>query len=66
MKLTPERYIHELLVENGSVRPVGGGGRTSPFGKKAAGNVGTLRKAGERFGFAVEFRSHCWPNATSL
>ncbi|BBX07175.1 MULTISPECIES: bifunctional riboflavin kinase/FAD synthetase [Mycolicibacterium] len=53
MKLTPERYIHELLVERLHVVEVIVG-ENFTFGKKAAGNVGTLRKAGERFGFAVE------------
>ncbi len=53
MKLTPERYIHELLVERLHVLDVVVG-ENFTFGKKAAGNVATLRKAGERFGFAVE------------
>jgi riboflavin kinase / FMN adenylyltransferase len=53
MKLTPERYIHELLVEHLHVVEVVVG-ENFTFGKKAAGNVGLLRKAGERFGFAVE------------
>ena len=53
MKLTPDRYIHELLVERLHVLDVVVG-ENFTFGKKAAGNVGTLRKAGERFGFAVE------------
>lgn len=53
MKLTPDRYIHELLVERLHVLDVVVG-ENFTFGKKAAGNVATLRKAGERFGFAVE------------
>lgn len=53
MKLTPDRYVHELLVERLHVVEVVVG-ENFTFGKKAAGNVGTLRKAGERFGFAVE------------
>ena len=53
MKLTPERYVHELLVENLHVVEVVVG-ENFTFGKKAAGNVNLLRKAGERFGFAVE------------
>jgi riboflavin kinase/FMN adenylyltransferase len=53
MKLTPERYIHELLVERLHVVDVVVG-ENFTFGKKAAGDLGTLRKAGERFGFAVE------------
>ena len=53
MKLTPERYIHELLVERLHVLEVLVG-ENFTFGKKAAGNVGTLRTAGEKFGFSVE------------
>ena len=53
MKLTPERYVHELLVERLHVVEVVVGDNFT-FGKKAAGNVGLLRKAGERFGFAVD------------
>jgi riboflavin kinase / FMN adenylyltransferase len=53
MKLTPERYIHELLVERLHVVEVLVGDNFT-FGKKAAGNVALLRKAGERFGFAVD------------
>jgi riboflavin kinase / FMN adenylyltransferase len=53
MKLTPERYIHELLVERLHVVEVVVG-ENFTFGKKAAGNVDLLRKAGERFGFSVE------------
>ena len=53
MKLTPDRYVHELLVERLHVVEVVVG-ENFTFGKKAAGNVGTLRKAGERFGFAVD------------
>ncbi len=53
MKLTPERYVHELLVERLHVLDVVVG-ENFTFGKKAGGNVATLRKAGERFGFAVE------------
>ncbi len=56
MKLTPERYVHELLVENLHVVEVVVGDNFT-FGKKAAGNVGSLRRAGERFGFAVESMS---------
>ena len=53
MKLTPERYIHELLVERLHVLDVVVG-ENFTFGKKAAGNLAILRKAGERLGFAVE------------
>src|ERR1044071_9338051 len=53
MKLSPDRYVHELLVERLHVVEVVVG-ENFTFGKKAAGNVGLLRKAGDRFGFAVE------------
>ena len=53
MKLTPDRYVHELLVERLHVVEVLVG-ENFTFGKKAAGNVDVLRKAGERFGFSVE------------
>jgi riboflavin kinase / FMN adenylyltransferase len=53
MKLTPDRYVHELLVERLHVVEVVVG-ENFTFGKKAAGNVAFLRKAGEMFGFAVE------------
>ncbi|OHU99629.1 bifunctional riboflavin kinase/FAD synthetase [Mycobacterium talmoniae] len=56
MKLTPDRYIHELLVEHLHVVEVVVG-ENFTFGKKAAGNVELLRRAGERFGFAVESMS---------
>ncbi|MGL4304681.1 MAG: bifunctional riboflavin kinase/FAD synthetase [Mycobacteriaceae bacterium] len=53
MKLTPDRYIHEILVERLHVAEVIVG-QNFTFGKKAAGNVEHLRKAGERFGFGVD------------
>src|SRR5258708_22736006 len=53
MKLTPDRYIHELLVENLHVVEVVVG-ENFTFGKKAAGNVEALSRAGDRFGFAVQ------------
>jgi len=56
MKLTPDRYVHELLVERLHVVEVVVG-ENFTFGKKAAGNVAFLRKAGEKFGFAVESMS---------
>ena len=56
MKLTAERYIHELLVERLHVVEVVVG-ENFTFGKKAGGNVAMLRRAGERFGFAVESMS---------
>jgi len=56
MKLTPERYVHELLVEHLHVVEVVVG-ENFTFGKKAAGSVDALRRAGARFGFAVESMS---------
>ena len=53
MKLTPDRYIHELLVERLHVVEVVVG-ENFTFGRKAAGNVDLLRRAGRQFGFAVE------------
>ncbi|MGV0627635.1 bifunctional riboflavin kinase/FAD synthetase [Mycolicibacter minnesotensis] len=53
MKLTPDRYIHQLLVEHLHVVEVVVG-ENFTFGRKAAGNVETLRRAGEQFGFGVE------------
>ncbi len=53
MKLTPDRYIHELLVEHLHVVEVVVG-ENFTFGKKATGNVDSLRQAGGRFGFSVQ------------
>ncbi|QNG19155.1 bifunctional riboflavin kinase/FAD synthetase [Rhodococcus triatomae] len=53
MKLTPERYAHEILVERLHVAEVVVG-ENFTFGKKAAGNVDLLRRIGSRFGFAVD------------
>ena len=53
MKLTPERYVHEILVERLHVAEVVVGDNFT-FGKKALGNVDLLRAVGERFGFAVD------------
>ena len=53
MKLTPDRYVHELLIERLHVVEVLVG-ENFTFGKKAAGDVALLRTAGERFGFAVD------------
>ncbi|CAJ1583840.1 bifunctional riboflavin kinase/FAD synthetase [[Mycobacterium] wendilense] len=53
MKLTPERYVHELLVERLHVVEVVVG-ENFTFGRKAAGDVEMLRAAGERFGFSVQ------------
>ncbi len=56
MKLTPERYVHELLIERLHVVEIVVG-ENFTFGKKAAGNVDLLRRAGAKFGFAVEAMS---------
>ncbi|RWA17884.1 riboflavin kinase [Mycolicibacterium brumae DSM 44177] len=53
MKLTPDRYIHELLVERLHVVDVLVG-KNFTFGRKAAGNVEMLRAAGDRLGFSVQ------------
>lgn len=53
MKLSPERYAHEILVERLHVAEVVVG-ENFTFGKKAAGTVAMLRAIGERIGFAVE------------
>ncbi|AHD19437.1 bifunctional riboflavin kinase/FAD synthetase [Rhodococcus pyridinivorans] len=53
MKLSPERYAHEILVERLHVAEVVVG-ENFTFGKKAAGTVDMLRSIGERFGFAVQ------------
>lgn len=53
MKLTPDRYIHDILVERLHAAEVVVGDNFT-FGKKAAGNVDLLRTAGKRFGFAVD------------
>ncbi|WP_207390377.1 bifunctional riboflavin kinase/FAD synthetase [Rhodococcus sp. ABRD24] len=53
MKLSPERYVHEILVERLHVAEVVVG-ENFTFGRKAAGNVDLLRETGARFGFAVD------------
>ncbi|ALU71394.1 riboflavin kinase [Rhodococcus erythropolis R138] len=53
MKLTPERYVHEILVERLHVAEVVVGDNFT-FGKNALGNVDLLREMGARFGFAVD------------
>lgn len=53
MKLPPERYIHELLVERLHVVEVVVG-QNFTFGRKATGDVEMLRAAGQRFGFSVQ------------
>lgn len=53
MKLSPERYVHEILVERLHVSEVVVG-ENFTFGRKATGNVELLRETGARFGFAVD------------
>ncbi|MBF6248691.1 bifunctional riboflavin kinase/FAD synthetase, partial [Nocardia elegans] len=53
MKLTPGRYVHDLLVERLHVAEVVVGDNFT-FGKKAAGTVDTMRELGQRFGFEVD------------
>ncbi|WP_199257084.1 bifunctional riboflavin kinase/FAD synthetase [Tomitella fengzijianii] len=51
-KLSPERFVHELLVERLHVTEVVVGDNFG-FGHKAAGDVAVLTELGERFGFTV-------------
>ncbi|UGT63567.1 bifunctional riboflavin kinase/FAD synthetase [Nocardia asteroides] len=53
MKLTPSRYVHDLLVERLHVAEVVVGDNFT-FGKKAAGTVETMRELGLRWGFEVD------------
>src|SRR5690606_4825993 len=53
MKLTPESYVHDLLVERLHVAEVVVGDNFT-FGQKAAGTVATMRELGQRFGFEVD------------
>ncbi|WP_194814455.1 bifunctional riboflavin kinase/FAD synthetase [Nocardia sp. XZ_19_385] len=53
MQLTPEAYVHDLLVERLHVAEVVVGDNFT-FGKKAAGTVDTMRELGEQFGFEVD------------
>lgn len=53
MKLSPEQYAHEILVERLHVAEVVVG-ENFTFGRKAAGTVPMLREMGSRFGFAVD------------
>lgn len=53
MKLSPEQYAHEILVERLHVAEVVVG-ENFTFGRKAAGTVPMLRDIGTRFGFAVD------------
>jgi riboflavin kinase/FMN adenylyltransferase len=51
--LSPEEFVHELLVERLHAAVVVVGDNFT-FGNKAAGTVGTLRELGQRFGFTTE------------
>ncbi len=53
MKLTPEQYVEELLVNRLHVSEVVVGDNFT-FGKQAAGTVDTMRELGARFGFDVD------------
>ncbi|EOM77067.1 bifunctional riboflavin kinase/FAD synthetase [Rhodococcus rhodnii] len=53
MKLTPEAYAHQILVERLHVTEVVVG-ENFTFGKKALGTVPMLREFGARFGFTVD------------
>lgn len=53
MKLTPEQYVEQLLVDKLHVSEVVVGDNFT-FGKQAAGTVDTMRELGTRFGFDVD------------
>ncbi|MGV9410778.1 bifunctional riboflavin kinase/FAD synthetase [Nocardia sp. NPDC003693] len=53
MKLTPEQYVEELLVNKLHVSEVVVGDNFT-FGKQAAGTVETMRELGGRYGFDVD------------
>jgi riboflavin kinase / FMN adenylyltransferase len=53
MKLTPGRYVHDLLVERLHVVAVVVGVNFT-FGKKAMGTIDTMEEMGRKFGFEVE------------
>ncbi|MBD0323369.1 MAG: bifunctional riboflavin kinase/FAD synthetase [Aldersonia sp.] len=53
MKLTPGRYVHDLLVERLHVVEVVVGVNFT-FGKKATGTIETMEEMGQKFGFEVE------------
>ncbi|MFI1917160.1 bifunctional riboflavin kinase/FAD synthetase [Nocardia sp. NPDC020380] len=53
MKLTPEEYVEELLVNRLHVAEVVVGDNFT-FGKQAAGTVDTMRELGRRYGFDVD------------
>ncbi len=52
-RLTPEAFVHEILVQRLHVSVVVIG-ENFRYGSKGAGNVGSLEAAGKRLGFAVE------------
>ncbi len=52
-RLSPDAFVHEVLVEHLHARAVVVG-ENFRYGAKAAGDVGTLAAAGRRFGFSVE------------
>lgn len=62
---SPKDFAHEVLVERLHAQVVVVGDNFT-FGKKAAGNVDTLRKFGERFGFEVEAVSLLGEHAVTL
>ncbi|HEY5854899.1 MAG TPA: bifunctional riboflavin kinase/FAD synthetase [Aldersonia sp.] len=53
MKLPPQSYVHDLLVERLHVLDVVVGVNFT-FGRKAAGTVETMEEMGHRFGFEVD------------
>ncbi|MBL1078764.1 bifunctional riboflavin kinase/FAD synthetase [Nocardia sp. 2] len=53
MKLTPEQYVQELLVNRLHVSEVVVGDNFT-FGAKAAGTVDTMRELGRKYGFEVD------------
>lgn len=53
MKLTPEEYVEELLVNRLHVSEVVVGDNFT-FGKQAAGTLDTMRELGNRYGFEVD------------
>jgi riboflavin kinase/FMN adenylyltransferase len=52
-RLSPEQFVHEILVRKLDVRAVAVGDNFR-FGHQQAGNTRVLRELGERFGFSTE------------
>jgi riboflavin kinase/FMN adenylyltransferase len=52
-RLTPEAFVHDVLVEHLHARAVVVG-ENFRFGHRAAGDIGLLERLGRTFGFAVE------------